>query len=229
MITLHHLKDSRSQRILWLLEYLELPYELKIYFRNSDTGLAPDQLKKIHPLGKSPIISDDEKIMAESAAIIEYLIDRYGEGKIYGPKQGKDYRTSLYWMHFAEASLLPPLLIKLIFDTLSSKKVPFLIRPIMKKISLEVEKQFYGPNIKNNFEMINSYLSENEWFSGKEMGGADIQMSFPLEAGLSKMTDSSNYQNIKKYLNKIHILPSYQRALEKGGDYAYAKQNKNTI
>lgn len=224
MITVHHLNNSRSQRILWMLEEIGIEYQIKHYTRDKETQLAPKELFAVHPLGKSPVITDDKgkKIItvAESGAIIEYLAQNYATSLI--PRKNTEaYRQYIYWLHFSEGSLMPQLLLKLIFDKVKNAPVPFFIKPITKGIANKVMNAYVAPNIKNNMKFINDHLAENEWFAGDKMTGADIQMSFPLEASLSR-SPAEGYSHIKAYVKKIHALPAYKKALEVGGPYDYA-------
>ena len=221
MIKLHHLNNSRSQRILWLLEELGLTYEIIKYQRDKLSQLAPKSLKKIHSLGKAPVLEDGEAVMAESGAIIEYLIMTYGAGKIYIPKSGKELQDYIYWMHFAEGSLMPPLVMKLVFEKIKSSPMPFFIKPIAKMIANTVLLTYIDPGVDGNFKFIEKFLSENTWFAGKEISGADIQISFPLEAGMDRIKDPSLYPYITKFVANIKELPHYQKALQRGGAYSY--------
>jgi len=224
MITVHHLNNSRSQRILWMLEETGVEYQVKHYQRNEKTQLAPKSLFKVHPLGKSPVITDDsgksEITIAESGAIIEYLASKYCKDLI--PRKGTEsQRQYTYWLHFAEGSLMPQLLLKLIFDKIKTSPMPFFIRPIAKGIANKVLGDYVLPNVTNNMKFIEMHLGQNEWFAGNKMTGADIQMSFPLEAALTRM-DSKDVPNIKAYVDKIHALDGYKKAIEVGGPYDYA-------
>jgi glutathione S-transferase len=223
MLTLHHLNNSRSQRILWLLEELGLEYHIERYTRDAKTQLAPDSLKKIHPLGKSPILTDDDQVIAESGAIIEYLARHYGPGWIPA-SDSKAYTQYKYWLHYAEGSLMPYFVMKLVFDKIKTSPLPFLVKPIVSPIVntiySEVMKSFLGPNIASNLQFIEAHLAENEWFAGPEISGADIQMSFPLEAGLKG--SRRTYEHIQAFLERIHARPAYQKALQAGGTYDYA-------
>ncbi|OZG75207.1 glutathione S-transferase [Hahella sp. CCB-MM4] len=221
MIILHHLNNSRSQRILWMLEELELPYEIKRYERDSKTMLAPPSLRQVHPLGKSPIISDGEVTMAESGAIIEYLGQKYGDGRLIPETGSADYRQYIYWMHYAEGSLMPPLLLRLVFEAIKSKPLPFFIKPVARKIADETTRQFIAPQIKTHFDYVEKFLGEHEWMAGHKLTGADIQMSFPLEASVARGVADS-YPNITAYVKRFQERPAYQRALQAGGDYDYA-------
>jgi glutathione S-transferase len=222
MITLHHLNNSRSQRIIWLLEELKLEYVIEFHKRDAKTYLAGDSLKGIHALGKSPVISDDKTGMtlAESGAIIEYLVQTYGKNLI--PEQGSEaYWQYIYWLHFSEGSLMPPMVMNLVLSKMKESPMPFFVKPIAKKIADQIVKQFSGPNIKRSLEFIEAHLSKNTWFCGDQLTGADIQMSFPLEASAARgMVDQ--YPDILAYVKRFQALPAYKTALTKGGDYDYA-------
>ena len=219
MITVHHLNNSRSQRVLWLLEELELEYQLKLYQRDPETMLAPESLGEVHPLGKSPVISDQDHTLAESGAIIEYLVDRYDQGKLK-PEAGSERALRYtYWLHYAEGSAMPPLLLKLVFDRLSQPPVPMLIRPIAKLLANGVTEKFIGPQIKRHFDFMEAELGRNTWFTGDNFTAADIQMSFPLEAARSRGVLDERRPRLMDFLERIHQRPAYQRALKKGGPY----------
>ncbi|HEY2338445.1 MAG TPA: glutathione S-transferase, partial [Burkholderiales bacterium] len=185
MITVHHLNNSRSQRVLWLLEELGLEYEIKPYYRDKATMLAPPELRAVHPLGKSPVISDGGLTLAESGAIIEFLSDRYGAGRL-APAFGSPERvTYLYWLHFAEGSAMPPLLLKLLFDRIKHKS-PFLVRPIARAIADKALSAFILPNLERNLDFMEGELRKHEWFAGDAFTSADIQMSFAVEAARTR-------------------------------------------
>lgn len=222
MLVVHHLENSRSQRILWALEELGVPYEVKRYERNKKTSLAPDSLRKIHPLGKSPVMTNDDTTVAESGAIIEYLVGKYGNGLLAVNNDEDQLRAYQYWLHFAEGSLMPPLLLKLVFDKVRKSPMPFFAKPIAQSISRKVMKSFVGPNIKNNLAFIEDYLAAHEWFAGNKLTGADIQMSFPLEASVASGVADNQYPNIIAYVKRIHARTAYQKALAAGGPYDYA-------
>ena len=221
MITVHHLEDSRSQRILWMLEELGAEYEIQYYERDRKTNLAPPELKDVHPLGKSPVIVDGGRTIAESAVIVEYLARSYGNGEWAPSLDDPAYWNFNYWMHYAEASLMPPLLLKLVFSRLREPPVPFLIRPISRKIADQVDNAFTDPQIATHFSYVDGYLTDHEWFSGAAIGAADIQMSFPLEAARSRAVEAGQYPQIDAWLKRVHARPAYLRALEAGGEYAY--------
>ena len=220
MITVHHLNNSRSQRVLWLLEELHVPYEIARYFRNEKTMLAPPSLKAIHPLGKSPVISDGDRTIAETGAIIEYIVERYGNGRLI-PQPGTDDRIRFsYWMHYAEGSAMTPLLLKLVFTRLPDN-APALLRPIVRNISRQAQARLADPQIATHLTHIDTELTKHEWFAGKDFSAADIMMSFPLEAA-SVRANAKTKPMIKAFLEKIHARPAYQIALKKGGPYDYA-------
>lgn len=220
MIVVHHLNNSRSQRVLWLLEELGVEYEIKRYQRDAVTSLAPQALKDIHPLGKSPVLTDGDITVAESGAIIEYLLDSYGPQFI--PEKGSEaQRQHTYWMHFAEGTFMPPMIVKLIFDKVRSSVKPFFIRSIANKIADQVMGGYFGPNLLDSLKFIEDHLSQNSWFAGESMSGADYQMIFPLEA-IKAAGGAKPYPHIEAYVEKVHQLDSYKRAVEKGGQYDYA-------
>lgn len=222
MITVHHLNDSRSQRILWLLEELDVPYDIKRYQRDPATMLAPPELLKIHPLGKSPVVTDDDLTLAESGAIIEYLVERYGQGRLI-PAPGTDERLRyLYWLHFAEGSAMPPLLLKLIFDRISESPMPFFAKPVARGISRKVHAIFIDPNLRRQLDFMENELGQHEWFAGPEFTAADIQMSFPLEAAAQRAGLDAGRPRLMAFLERIHARPAYRRALERGGAYRFA-------
>jgi len=220
VIIVHHLNNSRSQRILWLLEELGLPYEVKRYQRDANTMLAPPELRAVHPLGKSPVISDGELTLAESGAIVEYLASRYGNGNLIPAKETSEYLRYVYWMHFAEGTAMPPLLLKLIFDRIESGKgMPFFVRPVARAIAQRAKQMMVLPNLQRQLDYMEGELGKNEWFAGSAFSAADIQMSFPLEAASTRGGLDAGRPKLWAFLQKIHARPAYQRALEKGGKY----------
>jgi glutathione S-transferase len=222
MITVHHLNNSRSQRILWLLEELGLEYQIKPYQRDKQTMLAPPELRAVHPLGKSPVITynggDGEVTLAESGAIIEHLADRYGAGKL-APAFGSPERVRyIYWLHFAEGSAQPPFLLKLLFDRIKTKS-PVFVRPIARAIADQALKGYVLPNIERNLNYMESELGKDEWFAGPQFSAADIQMSFPLEAARVRGGLDEQRPRLMGFLQRIHSRPAYLRAVERGGKY----------
>ena len=216
---MHHLNNSRSQRVLWLLEELGQPYEVRRYQRDAKTMLAPPALRAVHPLGKSPVITDGDVTLAESGAILEYLASRYDDGKLV-PGDGTPERLRyVYWMHFAEGSAMPPLLLKLIFDRIESGPMPFFVRPIARGIARKVKDAMVLPNLERQLDFMESELGGREWFAGPAFSTADIQMSFPLEAAAVRGGLDERRPKLWDFLKKIHARPAYRRALEKGGKY----------
>jgi glutathione S-transferase len=220
MITVHHLEDSRSQRVLWLMEELGLSYEVKRYERDPKTRLAPPDLLKVHPLGKSPVIDDNGRVVAETGAIIDYVVARYGAGRLI-PAEGSDARLDyVYWLHFAEGSAMPPLVMKLIFNTMVQRS-PGLLKGVVKAVTGPVLAGFVEPNIARQLAFIESRLAASPWFAGSDFTAADIMMSFPLEAAGAR-ADLSSTPKIKAFIANIHARPAYVRALERGGPYTFA-------
>jgi glutathione S-transferase len=221
MIVVHHLNNSRSQRVIWLLEELGVPYEVKRYERDATTMLAPPELRAVHPLGKSPVITDGDKTIAETGAIVEYLIETYGQGRLIPPAGTDEKLRYTYWVHFAEGSAMPPLVMTLVFSAIPAR-VPFLIRPIAKLISENVQKSFLQPNIDAQLKLMESELARGPWFAGAEFTAADVMMSFPVEAGATRGDGLGDHPKLKNWLATIHARPAYHRALQAGGAYAYA-------
>jgi len=224
MITVHHLNNSRSQRILWLLEELGLPYEIKRYQRDARTMLAPPELLKVHPLGKSPVITDGDITVAESGAIVEYLLDTYGEASGLRPARGTpDARRYTDWLHFAEGSAMPPLVMKLVFQKIKSTPMPFFVKPIARGIADKVMASFVDPNLQRQTAFMEAELARSPWFAGAALSAADIQMSFPIEAAKQRAGLSPDKTpRLLDWLARAHARPAYQRALERGGQYDYA-------
>lgn len=219
MIIVHHLNNSRSQRVLWLLEELGVEYEIKRYQRDPVTMLAPPELKQVHPLGKSPVVTDGDATLAESGAIVEYLVEKYGGGRLIPPAGSPERLRYTYWLHYAEGSAMPPLLLKLVFDKMESGPVPFFIKPIVKAISTKVKTAFINPQLKTHLDYQESELGRFTWFAGEEFTAADIQMSFPLEAAASRGGISQTHPHMAAFLERIHARPAYQRAIERGGEF----------
>jgi glutathione S-transferase len=220
MIVVHHLNNSRSQRVLWLLEELGLAYEVRRYQRDAKTMLAPPELRAVHPLGKSPVIQDGEATLAESGAILEYLVGRHGNGRLI-PAAGTPERLRYtYWMHFAEGSAMPPLLMKLVFDRIEKGPMPFFVRPVARAIAQRTRNSFIQPSIDRSLDFMDGELGKSDWFAGAEFSAADIQMSFPLEAAQARGGLDAKRPRLMAFLERIHARPAYRRAIEKGGAYA---------
>ena len=208
MIRVHHLNNSRSQRVLWLLEEIGTPYEVLRYQRDKRTMLAPKELRRAHPLGKSPVVEDDGRILAETGLIVEYLVQRYGAD--LAPPSGSDsYWRYKYWLHYAEGSLMPPLLLKLVINRLA-----LLGRPA---------RPFVNAQLKLHLDFLEDELSNGPWFLGHTFSAADIMMSFPIEAARARGGLDDRRPNLMDFLKRIHARDAYKRALEKGGAYAYAE------
>jgi len=215
MITVHHLNNSRSQRVLWLLEELELPYEIVRYQRSANM-LAPPELRAIHPLGKSPVVTEDGRVVAESGAIIEYLLETRGANAGLRPAPGTpEARRFTHWLHFAEGSAMPPLVMKLVFQKVKSAPMPFFVKPIARGIAEKVLSTFIDPNLKRQIAFMEAELAHGPWFAGAAFSAADIQMSFPVEAAATR-SGAGTLPNVKLFLDRIHERPAYRRAIEKG-------------
>ncbi|MDO8386283.1 MAG: glutathione S-transferase [Polaromonas sp.] len=220
MITVHHLNHSRSQRILWLLEELGLDYDIQRYERDPKTMLAPASLRAVHPLGKSPVITDGDLTIAESGAIVDYLIGRYGAGRL-APAAGTAERLRYtYWLHYAEGSAMSPLLLKLVFDKIETAPMPFFVKPIAKAISGKAKSSFIEPQIRQHLDYLEAELGKSQWFAGGEFSGADIQLSFPLEAAAARGGLDAGRPRLMDFLKRIHARPAYQRAIARGGEYS---------
>ncbi|MBN3942906.1 MULTISPECIES: glutathione S-transferase family protein [unclassified Nostoc] len=206
MIVVHHLNNSRSQRVLWLLEELGIEYEIKFYERDPKTMMAPESLRQVHPLGKSPVITDADLTIAESGAIIEYLVDRYGNGRLVPTSATPEHLRYKYWLHYAEGSAMPPLVMRLVLNNFGAG-------------DSSVVSGFVAPQIKLHFDYIEGELRKNTWFVGNEFTAADIQMSFPLEVVAMLPEEVKNRPKLKEFVERIHGRPAYKRALERGGKY----------
>jgi glutathione S-transferase len=223
MIVVHHLNNSRSQRVLWLLEELGLEYEIQRYERDPVTMLAPPSLRAVHPLGKSPVIVDGALTLAESGAILEYLVERYGDGRL-APVAGTPERLRYtYWMHYAEGSAMPPLLMKLIFDRIETAPMPFFARPVARAIARRTKQAFIEPQIAQHLNYLEQQIGNEGWFAGNAFSAADIQLSFPLEAAAARAGLDSSHPKLMDFLARIHARPAYLRALERGGKYDLLK------
>jgi len=220
MIIVHHLENSRSQRVLWLLEELEVPYEVRAYKRDAQTMLAPPELRRVHALGKSPVISDGDIVVAESGAIVEYLLDTFGHGRLRPAPATEERRRFTYWLHFAEGSAMSPLLMKLVFDQIRKARLPFFVKPVAKGIADKVTESFIRPNLESQFAFMEAELASRPWFAGADFSAADVQMSFPVEAAAARGGLDARFPKLLDWLQRIHARPAYQRALAKGGPYS---------
>ena len=223
MLTLHHLETSRSHRILWLLEELGVPYELRRYQRDPATRLAPPELKKIHPLGKSPVLTDGELVVAESGAILEYLAECYGaqapaELAHLEPARGTPaHRQCRFWMHYAEGSLMNWLVMQLVFGSIPRQPMPFFVRPVARALCAGVQQKLIQPNVQAALAFMEHHLAQHHWFAGEHLSLADFQMSFAVEAVLARGDAASAWPHLLAYLQRIQARPAYQRALATGG------------
>jgi len=220
VIIVHHLNNSRSQRVLWLLEELGLDYDIKRYQRDPKTMLAPPALRQVHPLGKSPVLADGDVTLAESGAIIEYLVERHGNGRLRPPLGTPERVRYTYWLHFAEGSAMPPLVMKLVFDRIEKGPMPFFVRPIARGIAGRVKKGFIEPNIARQLDYMEAELERRPWFAGGEFSAADIQMSFPVEAAAARGGLDARRPRLMDWLARIHAREPYRRALERGGEFS---------
>jgi glutathione S-transferase len=216
MIVVHHLNNSRSQRVLWLLEELGLPYEIKPYQRDSKTMLAPPELRAVHPLGKSPVITDGDITVAETGAVVEYLLETYGEGRLIPAPGTPEKRAYTYWLHYAEGSAMPPFLMRLIFGRLPMN-APALVKPVAKGLAEGAINGFIDPQIKNHMTFWETTLAKTAWFAGPDFTAADIMMSFPTE--VASRIGTSDYPHVARFVETIHARPAYKAALERGGLY----------
>ena len=222
MITVHHLENSRSQRVLWLLEELGVPYEVQRYDRDPKTLLAPPELKRLHPLGKSPVVEDGGRVLAETGNIVTDLCARYDPEHRLSPAYDDPARPAwTYWMHYAEGSAMPPLLMKLIFDVMP-QRAPGLMRPLVRGIAGRAKSGFVEPQLKLHMDFWEEALRDSGWFAGPAFSAADVMMSFPLEAANSRAGLAEGRPRCAGWLERVHARPAYRRALERGGPYAFA-------
>jgi glutathione S-transferase len=210
MLTVHHLNNSRSQRVLWLLEELGLPYEIKRYQRDARTMRAPPELRAVHPLGKSPVVTDGELTIAETGAIVEYIVDLAG-GRLRPAAGTPEKLRWTFWLHYAEGSLMTPLL-----------RAPMILRGLVRSIAARAKTDFVMPELGRHFDFLEAELSKSEWFAGGQFSAADVMMSFPLEAGADRAGAFEGRPLLKAFVARIQARPAYKAALEKGGPYVYA-------
>ncbi|MEO8669672.1 MAG: glutathione S-transferase [Tahibacter sp.] len=219
MIIVHHLNNSRSQRVLWLLEELGVAYSVKRYERDPLTLLAPSALREVHPLGKSPVIVDGASTVAETGAIIEYLIGRHGNGRLIPPVDSAQRQRYSYWLHYAEGSLMPLLVMRLVFERVKISPMPFFAKPVARGISNRVDRMMISPQLAIHLDFLEAELSGTDWFAGSEFSAADVQMSFPVEAARAFGAVDGKRPRLADWLLRIHSRPAYARALVAGGPY----------
>lgn len=221
MIVVHHLENSRSQRVLWALEELGLDYRIETYRRDPATLRGPDALRAVHPLGKSPVLVDGDRVLAESGAILEYLVERHDpEGRLAAPDDEEGRQRYRYWMHYAEGSAMPPLLMNLMFSRMRSAPAPFFLRPLVRSIADRVMERYVMPQIVLHFDWMESELGRSTWFSGERLTAADIQMSFPVEAAAARSSLLEQRPRLAAFLERVRGREAYRRAVDKGGAFA---------
>lgn len=223
MIRVHHLNNSRSQRVLWLLEELALDYEVVRYERDPATLLAPPSLLAVHPLGKSPVLTDGSSTtVAESGAIIEYLLERYADGRLRPPRGTPEWLRYTYFLHYAEGSAMPVLLLKLVFSRIPAGPMPFVMRPFARLLASAVLQKFVDPQLTRHVQYLEAELGKSRWFAGDDFSAADIQMSFVVEAAVARGATPDTTPRLAAFLESIHARPAYQRALARGGPFSVA-------
>ncbi len=216
-IVVHHLNNSRSQRVLWLLEELGLAYEIRKYERDKATRLAPPELKAVHPLGKSPVVEIDGFVLAETGAIVDYVVDHHGAGAMKPAAPAERVRYG-FWLHYAEGSAMPPLLLSLVLSVMA-ERAPLLARPIIGAAVAKVRSVFVGPQLQTHMDYWESELARADWFAGVAFSAADVMMSFPIEAAAARAKACEARPKLAAWLARIHARPAYQRAIDKGGPY----------
>lgn len=214
MFTLHHLNSSRSQRIVWLFELLQLDYEIKVYHRDATTNLAPASLKAIHPLGTAPILTHNGKSIAETGAICEYIVKEAKDTSLIPPKESDHFIDVQFWSHFSEGSFLPPLVTSMVLNKGKEKASPFFIKFVVAKFVDAVMNAYFGMAIKRNTEFLEKYLEGKEWLVGDSPTVADVQMSFPIEA-MEKSGRLRSCPNLTAYVKRFQSNSSYKKAMEK--------------
>lgn len=219
MIIVHHLNQSRSHRVLWLLEELGLAYDIRYYTRDPDTLRAPAELRQVHPLGKAPVLEDGDLILAESGAIIEYLVERYGHGRLVPDPAMPERIQYAYWLHFAEGSAMPPLLLKLVFSRMQEAPMPWFVRPLVRRLANAASAAVAEPEITRHLDYMEQALSKTPWFAGDAFTAADIQMSFPIEASAARGGLDERWPHLQAFLTRIRGRDAYRRAVERGGAY----------
>ena len=219
MLTVHHLENSRSQRILWLLEELGVDYDIKRYGRDKQTSLAPPELLEIHPLGKAPVITDGDVTVAESGAIVEYLVQRYDDGRLRPAVDSAERLAYTYWLHYAEGTFMPLMIVSLILGRIETAPMPFFIKPVARGIAARVRSGYLDTNVKRNLDFMEHTLSQSAWFCGDHLTAADVQMSFALEAAEVRTNLVDEYPHLARFLKTARDRPAYRAALDRGGHY----------
>ncbi len=219
MIIVHHLEHSRSQRILWLLEELSVDYEIVSHARDPRTSLAPPELLELHPLGNSPVIVDGDNKIAESGAIVEYLLDKFDNGHLRPAEDTPEFLQYRYWLHYAEGTFATLMMLSLMVNRIESAPMPFFAKPVAKKIAGQIRSAYLDANVNRNIRFIDATLAASDWFCGDSLTAADIQMSFAVEAALARMTTADASPSMAAFKGRIEQRAGYQRALQKGGPY----------
>jgi glutathione S-transferase len=222
MIVVHHLEHSRSHRVVWLLEELGVAYEIRRYPRDPGTLRAPPSLQGVHPLGKAPTVVDGDRVFAESGAVLESLLTRHGGGRLVPPPGTAERERYTYWMHYAEGSAMPALVLRLIFSQMPRQPMPALARPVVRALARNVVDSFVQPQIDRHLDYMDSELARTTWFAGDEFTAADIQMSFPVEAAAAWGL-RAGLPKLGSYIERIRARPAYRRAIERGGPYDLSK------
>lgn len=217
MLIVHHLNNSRSQRVIWALEELNLPYQI-VRYQREPTMMAPPALKKVHPLGKSPVVEDNGLILAESGAILEYLQETYDPASLLRPESPGEKLACRFWLHYAEGSLMPLLMMKLVFSSLGKKPVPWALRPVGKALGQGVQKAWLNKQLVTHADYIENHLAQSAWFAGDTFSIADIQMSFPVMALLAR-GGMRDLEHTQAWYQRIQCRPAFQRAIEQGGPF----------
>ncbi|HBQ18395.1 MAG TPA: glutathione S-transferase [Myxococcales bacterium] len=215
-LVVHHLERSRSHRALWLLEELGVDYEIVTYRRHPKTSRAPDSLRAIHPLGRAPLVELDGRVLAESGAILETLSEELGDGALVPARGTEAFRRFRFFMHFAEGSMMAPLMVQLVASRVRSAPVPFFLKPVVKGIAAKIHGGYSGPETARQLAFLDAELADRAWITGDDFSAADIQMSYPIEAALSR-GDHGDVGHLRAYVERLRARPAYARAVDKGG------------
>jgi len=216
-VVVHHLERSRSQRVLWLLEELGVEYRIERYERDPKTMRAPPELERVHPLGRSPVVTIGGDAFAESGAILEELLDRFGGGRLRPEPRTPALRRYRFWLHYAEGSLMSPLLVKLLCSRVRTAPLPFFVKPIARRIADKVDENYTSPELAKHLGFVEGELGAHGWLAGDELTAADIQMSYPLEAATVRAAEGLAIPRIRAWVAAVRARPAYTRAIERGG------------
>lgn len=216
MLTVHHLENSRSIRLLWLLEELGAQYEVKRYARDARTNLAPEAYRRLHPVGKAPVLTDGDLVLAETGAIVDYLLDRHPESGLRPPPGAPERIAYNYWFHAAEGSLMPLLVLSLFLSRMETQP-PFPIGAVVKLVTGQVRKMYLTPSLASMLAYVEHCLADTTWFAGETLSAADIMMSFPMEAAAARGGLGSAHPHARAWIERVHARPAYQAAIDAGG------------